>query len=650
MAEFYLDPTAVGNEYEAYADTPAAWATPQDGNGLGSNAATAAVPVAEVTFAAVPTTGSISVYGATVTLTGVLGAGTTDAAATALASSINATTTALAAGVSALLLPLNRFVFARVKPGASSTVQIMSRFAGSDLNYPANASARVTNTFNNTAMTSPVDFTGGADGPWGYFFSTSAAFGRGEAAYGLLVAAAPTPAAVSYSDTIHVRSARSSIDATLDYESAANSDLVMVVPSDGRAFLFDDGTVWAGENGQFTVTIYKSAVSRTLTLSEGTNGKLSLVSRSRYNFSLFGKLNPSTSTGWHIRFGGNGGTFEAVRVKLGIDPTGGGRLQLIATFGSSVCHTESDISFKGTSNFGVNLTYAQSVIAINSTYRWVGAGGNIAAVLNLGNNSGATNLVRFSGCGFVVDDGAYSVSSTVDGSGLNAAGGFTIVETDNCSGVDNPSAGFPATTGLVPRRNTRFSWRDAKTGSWRYETPMFTSEWNESNASAYPTKGILNVNGVLMGCRVSWEGVRLAGFNLMQSDPPQVAFFVGRHRDSTAVRTLTVEMLVPDIEVPNASQVYAEFSYVDSNGVRRTQSTFVPYVVGRLGSAPALANGAGVGAWVLNGVTDVVSKKLSITTDYPVLTDTAVSATIRFGGDAPTSSYSMYFSPAVEVT
>ena len=108
MSDFYVD----HGVYASALGTTPTWGVPQEGDGSAKDAATAA-SIGSVLFGSVPTSGTISVCGVSISTTGVLSAGSVDAAANALASNINATTTAVAAGVAAGLPQLRNLVFAR---------------------------------------------------------------------------------------------------------------------------------------------------------------------------------------------------------------------------------------------------------------------------------------------------------------------------------------------------------------------------------------------------------------------------------------------------------------------------------------------------------------------------------------------------------
>ena len=133
MAEFYCDLSAIGAEYDPYADTPTTWAKPQDGNGKAGPGHSAAVAIGTIDCASASASGAgvLAVLGVTVSST-LTGSGATLAAN--IVAAINAATGATGSSYSALLLPLNRLVFARQMPGTPTLVQIMLRIAGADWN------------------------------------------------------------------------------------------------------------------------------------------------------------------------------------------------------------------------------------------------------------------------------------------------------------------------------------------------------------------------------------------------------------------------------------------------------------------------------------------------------------------------------------
>jgi len=215
MAEFYCDISAIGAEYEAYSDTPTTWAKPQDGNGRAGPGHAAAVAIGTINCAAASASGAgtLAILGVTVSST-LTGAGATLAAN--IVTAINAASGAAGSTYSALLLPLNRLVFARQQPGTATMVQIMLRIAGSDWNG-------FTHTTAGTWATTPTmgAFAGGADGPFAYLYNTTTVFGRAAGTtgtagpgYGLFFVATGSVGDPGVNDVVHVRTRRSGSNLT----------------------------------------------------------------------------------------------------------------------------------------------------------------------------------------------------------------------------------------------------------------------------------------------------------------------------------------------------------------------------------------------------------------------------------------------------
>jgi hypothetical protein len=162
MADLFCDHGAYASALGA---TPT-WGVPQDGDGSSKDASTAA-SIGSVLFGSVPTSGTITVCGASVSTTGVLAAASVAAAADALAANINATTNAVSTTFANTGCPTNanqlrNIVFARGPSGGApaGTCQIMSRFGSATHNATA-----IAHTFNGTPTVS--QFTGGVGGCWG---------------------------------------------------------------------------------------------------------------------------------------------------------------------------------------------------------------------------------------------------------------------------------------------------------------------------------------------------------------------------------------------------------------------------------------------------------------------------------------------------
>ncbi len=311
MADFYLDISAVGNEYQAYAAAPTwgALATdkpaPQDGNGKAGPGHSAAVSIAEIQLTALPADGNtLAIAGATLT------AKTTAAAknqwtigasiATCVSNLVSLLNTygtsasqcdaAVSSSVCALVLALPYWQYARVKPGTTDTLQIATRIAGSDLNHAANSNVAITSSGWGTPPTI-TQFAGGADGPFGYAFNSSATiFGKSAntaasalPAYGVFFAAAPGPSDPGASDVVHIRSRRSGVDLSASWSNSATASGTWKQ----RSYLADNGTVWSGDNGKITFTFKNvNSSSTTHAFYVASAGFISFASRGQYNLEF----------------------------------------------------------------------------------------------------------------------------------------------------------------------------------------------------------------------------------------------------------------------------------------------------------------------------------------------------------------------------
>jgi hypothetical protein len=623
---YYADISAVGNEYQAYADTPTSWGVPQDGNGKAASAASAAVPLAEVTFAAIPTTGAISVMGVTVTLTGVLSAANTAAAATALAASINATVTATGAAVCQLLLPLNRFVYARVKPGGGandSIVQIMCRMAGSDLNYNAgaNTSARVTNTFNNSAMSSPVDFAGGVDGPWGYLYNTASAFGKAALAYGIWFNATPTPTTPPATDLIHVRTRRSGSDLSVSYTSTAN----FTISWQFRSYLYDNGTVWSGDNGKLTATFKMSGGGSNVfgTIQAGA-GTVAHMGAAYGKFQLEGSvIGTSGATSAMKLFSISATNAKVVAKDCVIEETSD---YLSTAAGLTVCDESANIGtftidlsgslirFRGTAKKVLNSTgstvgatgpYSARLVMNGAQVAVISATGAISPFIAM-TGSGAYLFLEWIGGAVYDTNNTYTCATPISSSSK-----FMDVLLDSVSGITNPSVGF------TPDINTRHQmvWYQAQgsTRGYRYERPQYSIDWTNNGTFPYAAPSA-DMDGTAWSVRVAWNSAPSVTISVT---PLKIT---RRYRGTTGSKTIALEMYVPDSTAFYLDEMELEIVYVDASDVLRIERVGGSRQTQLAGTRTALSSSSK--SWTASGLAAHSAKKLSITTAQSIKSGT----------------------------
>ena len=158
------------------------------------------------------------------------------------------------------------------------------------------------------------------------------------------------------------------------------------------------------------------------------------------------------------------------------------------------------------------------------------------------------------------------------------------------------------------------------------------------NAGSYPTLGAVTRLGSPMGYRFSWEGARLQYVRYLPLEVCAISCF---YRESAAAKTCRIELLVPTAEIPTKGQIGMMLSYTDSNGFLRNEQNFQEGLL----NTTALDAGIGTGSWTLNGVANVTSKKVSITTAYLVKQNTEIHAKLFVMGAAPAGTHNIYLSP-----
>lgn len=634
MADFYLDTSAIGNEYEAYADTPTTWGVPQDGNGKAADASSAAVAIATIDVAGCSAsgTGTIGIFGVTVSST--LNA-SGSALATAIASAINAATGAVTSIYSALLLPINRLVYARVNPGLNTQVQVMLRIAGADWVSFSPTQANI------TPAATISNFAGGADGPFAYLFNTTAVFGKAALAYGIFTSTSSAITNPGADDVINVRTERSGTALSVSYAASSGGINIRTPASSNKNFLFDNGAIWIGDDGQFTITLDNTTASTDTNFSTGSGARLALIAATKDGLLVKGK---TVSPGYACFFGmsNNSGTFYAYQVKFEqMVATGNGIRLYPYAVNTYVTLHDCHVLLRTTHGISANTTglYDTHVSYLGTTFEWQGIGANVASLITFSGNSSrasGANFVKVAGCKFIVDAGAYALAALISG-GSNITTGEMKVVVENNIGLPNPSAGFGASGNSG--EDAVFIWRDQATGSFRHETPVVSSDWVSSNASAYPTLYAVSRYGVPMGMRFSWEAARLVNVWRYTAEAASISTF---YREASATKTCSIELLVPTAEIPYKSQIGLLLTYTDVDGNQRIEESFTHRY-----DTTALADGVGTGSWTLNGVTGVSSKCLSVTTAYEIKINTEVSAKIILAGNAPTGTRVIYLSPEV---
>ena len=628
MANFYLDVSAIGNEYQAYADTPTTWAMPQDGNGKAGPGHSAAVAIGTIDCASASCSGAgqLLVLGASVSST-LTGSGST--LATNIAAAINGSGTAVTSTYSALLLPINRLVYARVHPTINTTVQIMLRIAGADWNG-------MTHTTAGTWGTVPTmgAFAGGADGPFAYFVNNSIIFGKAVftgGVYAAKSAGVTDPAATGF-DPIHVRTMRSGVSLACALTSTTGSIQPSMPTGVSRTFIFDNGTTWSGDNGVFFISMINTTsnyVNIGLMLAAYTT--LNMIARSKYGLKVSWAAN-STGYDWAI-VNGSAGTanyvnaeFAAINAYATVSLTAG----YTATINLVGCKFDLLKNAVILAQYGQSPTNA-NVVDCDFNYS---ISANLTNLMSLGT---ATYSVRLDGCRFVVDGGLNSIAAITS---MGTAFGLLVIE--NCTGIPNKIAGVAASSSQF---YGQYYWSGKEEGrSFRYESAPMVLDWDGSGV--YPTYTATTPEGAPYGVRISWSATRVG---TKWATP--IARLVTVHADAPAARTFTLEFLVNTTvtgEIPTKAQLFCVCKYTGNDGARYTITDSEPMAFHNAGLATVRDTGVGTSAWTLNGVTGTSSIQIAVTTPNAVKSMSRVEMTLYFGGP-PATDKLVYLNPEILV-
>lgn len=631
MTIFYCDISAIGNEYQAYADTPTTWAVPQDGNGLAGPGHAAAVAIATIdcTGASASGTGTIGVMGVTVSSTlNASGA----ALATAIAAAINASSTAVSATYSALLLPLNRLVYARVNPGNSSQVQIMCRIAGTDWNGMTPTQANITGPASITA------FTGGLNGPFGYWVNDAVVFGKGICTFGAMCGLSAGTVEPAQTDVVEVRSKRGASD--LNCTVTSNAAAAHTIRP--RNFLFDNGTIWTGDSGVFRFWIYYTLISSSglsFSLPAGVGASVSFTSRGRENFEVGMATVSSLPTIVFCRCGVQQ-TLKFNRCRyVELAGNNGANIHLTHDGGtaSNAVNWRCDLSdsrliYVGTCKRAVKvdgINASVRIVAHNLNVEVIGATATLGVVIYTGGVNHA--YVEWIG-GSILDSNAVFKCPMP----LDCTGDYVQLIIDGVAGVTDALAGFSASE--VNMHSMWWNQTEGPDKGFRYECPQYIVDWKGDGT--FPHCGAANLKAEEWSHRVTWN---LTPSMYFMQTPLKLGYF---YRGVDAVKTLTLELYVPDATTFYEDELALGISYVDENSILRSETAYGLSCSSLLPGRVAIAASAKV--WTANGVLDFSPKKLVITTAHPVKSGSEI--TLRLSLAAPRSpSIVFYASPEIGV-
>jgi len=642
MAEFYCDISAVGNEYQTYADAMV-WGAgaadkplPQDGTGRAGPVHSAAVAISEILIGALPNDAdTLTIIGA------VLTAKTTVAAKNqfAIGASISACTTnivnlintfgtgnnqcdaAVSSTACKLTLALPYFVRARVKPGTTDTVQIATRLAGADLNHATTSAMAITFVGWPTDPT-VTQFATGADGPFAYLYNTAVVFGKadiqtsssalGPPLYGLFFATASGPSDPAGSDVIHCRTRRSGLDL-----SHANHVITGSGTSVGtwksRNYLFDNGTVWSGDNGKLIFNIKSSRSNSSYTFWSVPTSTLSFVSSGNGNFEIGAACTSGTPANLVI-LGANAGSsllFQRCRFIELSDHGAGQPLTFSTNTASVTCAIDLSESFF---QFRSTITSVKTIITSfgTSTISQLKFNGMRVEILAATGAIGqiyhqvATpliSLVEWIGGSIYDSNGTYLCQMPY----VIQSSSETEIVIDNVAGVTDPSVAWSASP-TSSRQGLRWVQSEGTYKAFRLQYPKFTVDWKSNGSFPYTTAA--DLSGTQWSHRVNWNA---APTNAAAITILRLSHF---YRGAAASKTIKLSLYVPDTTTFYADELEFEVTYTDSAGVQRTEKAAHSRALAFSSSRVALSSDSA--SWTANAAVNHSAKKIELTTSQSI--------------------------------
>ena len=638
-------------DHGLYAAPVAAGTVPtaaEDGNGKGKTAATMATLV--VTFSGQPTADqAITIAGVTFTAkaSGATGnqfnIGATPAdTATNLKTAINssATNAVQPTGSIASTAPLRNIVNACV---SGAVVTVYTRIAGSDWNSVTESS-----TLSNVSVT---QWSGGADGAYGYFVSTAAIAwptSRAIGDYGMFsVNGVYLPPVTG--DSLSVRGGKT---VSLSLPEAAWTWGGFPASTVEAPFIvtIDDGTEWVGDSSTAVFTVNATYVVGAFTWNKNTAGKSVVVIGKRYSDSSY-------------------------RLTL----------NFVCQYGLSMaCHGATGVAFVGTS-------FANNATAQSPGINFVGWYSDLSSTASLYSEckvSTSYNAAPFFGTADINGGRAFVFSDCIisnDGAVLPHTGLLTVCSywqrynllfnscrfigfvsgsrLYNTAGNDqrvigyhlrNCEMGGVSVLGPNISRMTSTDVLDLITGSSQFGYRDFFVddffgfvEWNSERSFPY-------CNAVLLDGSTGWS---------IHVIPTTVSGRINRFRSvktprigkinslADGARTLSVELAIHESLTWNKSDISAIIDYIDTDGHRCVIDTY-DYAEGALSASSATWNQE-VGGKVTysDGATQYHDKyKFSVTTPTAIATDTEIGIVIHCHSYVPDVTKGFFVDPEIIVT
>lgn len=653
MTDFYCDHGAYGLASNRIGlDVPTTWGVPQEGDGSSKDAATAS-SIAEILIKASPTASeTIVIAGATITAGAAAAANvfvrgaTPSATATNIVTLLNSSNaTATLSSSAAVGTPqLRNAVYARVKPGFSDTVQIMFRIGSATLNHATNSTVAISSAGWASAPTI-TQFAGGSGGCWGWFINPSALGQNSSIAlmtYGCMLytpyvcfQALPTSVDNIYSRTGGGASKEISCvftgSTTLTKSTAWNPNHV-----------FDTNTKWTGDASDgrvhvaFSCSIYSAVITVKWTASAAAFFNLHALrkggcklswSTSQSTITFICRLNSSYSSVefCNVEFEDNSTNIETSVEATWVSGDSAAHVTVLCSnckFSRMVAKPTIYPPFS-TGLLGYNSYGDYTFSGCEFYFNVSGAGDPNPLFGNANYWENGTIQILLTGCSFTGREGGFTLYA---GSYPKATSTNLVnITVDNCTGIALPAAywGFPTSTTLSGSVDTHIFNISLPDRQFRYETQRGITEWLAGVSPAFPTLSATTIDGDPWSLRHLWVNGAVSNTRVDKFPPLRLT-----NRLADAVRTITVQVLMPSDVTLAINTFYCEFSYIDEYGVPRGES--IKFLQDSIASWTGAAN------WP-----DHEAKKFEITTAYPVKqnTDVTIYLSLRASPSTGTNEY-----------
>lgn len=630
MTDFYCDH---GAYVSALGSTPT-WGVPQEGDGSSIEAATAS-SVASIDLTSITSTaGTFSVFGSAAVS---VGASASDATlATQIADAINGST---ATTGNTTIFPgspqLRNAFFARA---TGATLEIMCR-CGSAL---TNVLGLVWGGTWSAGPPSNLTFAGGSGGCWGWFINSAALGVSGSItaiSYGVWLYAPYCGALPTIADDIYVRTG-SGKTITLTFTSSYTT-LVFSHGDFPTNLIFDSNTKWADSGtGVFKLVLEGNGYLQTVKFRYPVNQPHSIVALKRGGFEI--EYTATSSGVLSLNSPGGGYTTGYYRnVKFRDSSNRGDALfypfttventrlshyvyeccDLVVTsprssvwskpFGTSAYDSSHVSKFVGCSfDFNISgLSYPGDLISFNSSY-------DIEFHL------------AFTNCAFIGYGPKYKLTTSILSYATTAVR-FSIVA-DNCTGLQMPSAyfGVPIADKYLDQNLKQVIFSDES--GMRVEDTRGVAEWVPSESPAFP---VLSSTRPGSGAPWSMRLVWLQVVALSKGRPFHAPTLRMYNQLSAGTRACTLQLFIPNTV---SGGIRIAFAYIDDTGVARAESTDVIQA-----SSAVWANAGSFSGYV--------SKKMSVTTAYPVTANSEVTCLVSLTSSPASAVVNLYIDPEFTV-